>query len=38
MQACASPGFYTYASTPADIAAGIQNLFFEAVQLARLTQ
>jgi Tfp pilus assembly protein PilX len=38
MLACASPGFYTYASTPADIAAGIQNLFFEAVQLARLTQ
>ena len=38
MQACASPGFYTYASTPAEIAAGIQNLFFEAVQLARLTQ
>jgi Flp pilus assembly protein TadG len=38
MQKCASPGFYTYASTPAEIATGIQNLFFEAVQLARLTQ
>ncbi|QGM45257.1 pilus assembly protein TadG-related protein [Methylocystis heyeri] len=38
MQACASPGFYTYASTPQDIAAGIQKLFFQAVQLARLTQ
>jgi hypothetical protein len=38
MQACASPGFYTYASTPQDIATGIQKLFFQAVQLARLTQ
>jgi len=38
MQACASPGFFTFASSPAEITAGIQKLFLQAVQQARLTQ
>ncbi len=38
MQACASPGFYRQANTPADIAAAMQDMFAQAVQSARLTQ
>lgn len=37
MQACASPGFYRKADTPADIAAAMQDMFAQAVQSARLT-
>ena len=38
MQACASPGFFTFASSPQEITAGIQKLFLQAVAQARLTQ
>ncbi|MGP0106885.1 MAG: pilus assembly protein, partial [Rhodoblastus sp.] len=38
MQACASPGFFTFASSPEEITAGIQKLFLQAVAQARLTQ
>jgi len=38
MQACASPGFYRQANSPADIAAAMQDMFAQAVQSARLTQ
>ena len=38
MQACASPGFFTFASSPQEITAGIQKLFLQAVQQARLMQ
>ena len=38
MQACATPGFFTFASSPQEITAGIQKLFLQAVAQARLTQ
>ena len=38
MQQCASPGFFTFASSPEEITAGIQKLFLQAVAQARLTQ
>lgn len=38
MRACASPGFYYAADTPADIAAAMQKMFAQAAQSARLTQ
>lgn len=38
LQACATPGFYFTASTPADIQNAMQTMFFQAVQSARLTQ
>ncbi len=38
LQACASPGFFFTASTPADINNAMQTMFFQALQAARLTQ
>lgn len=38
MKACASPGFYRKADSPADIAAAMDDMFKQAVQSARLTQ
>jgi Flp pilus assembly protein TadG len=37
LQACASPGFYFTANTPADIAAALQTMFKQAITSDRLT-
>ncbi|MGA8172875.1 MAG: pilus assembly protein TadG-related protein [Methylocystis sp.] len=38
MEECASPGYFTMATSPQEITAGIQKLFLQAVQQARLSQ